>query len=188
MIRRIKNLCLICIGIVLFAMPSYANDLMEQGIYKDSKTGLMWMRCSVGQKWDGHTCKGEAVRLKWKQAMAYPKKFNQKVAFGGYKDWRLPTIAELSSLRYCSKGWSKKITIPNGRKATLRVPAECRGNFQTPTINTQVFPDTLEYFYWTSTVYQPKKEKIWSVYFSAGSNEARNQYYEQYIHLVRDGK
>ncbi len=188
---KIKKLYFTLVWGILFVMPSYANELMKKGIYKDSKTGLMWMRCSIGQKWNGKTCTGEATTLKWKAAMEYPKKFNRKVTFGGYKDWRLPTIAELSSIRFCSDGWGKdghKVEIPNGHKATLELPAECTGSYQIPTINQTVFPRTAEYFYWSSTPSQYDQSKIWAVYFSSGSAATRTHSYEQHLRLVRDGK
>lgn len=56
------------------------------------KTGLMWMRCPLGQTWTGGSCSGEARRLSWQQAltMAY--------SYAGYNDWYLPSRTELSSI------------------------------------------------------------------------------------------
>lgn len=55
----------------------------------DTKTGLIWQRCSAGQSWDGSTCAGSAVTYTHEQALAYAKT---------QTGWRLPTVKELSSL------------------------------------------------------------------------------------------
>ena len=55
----------------------------------DTKTGLIWQRCSAGQSWDGSTCAGSATTYTHEQALAYAKK---------QTGWRLPTVKELSSL------------------------------------------------------------------------------------------
>jgi hypothetical protein len=53
----------------------------------DLQTGLIWQRCSVGQRWDGTTCSGDTTRHNWSEALA--------MAAG---DWRLPNIKELMSI------------------------------------------------------------------------------------------
>lgn len=55
-------------------------------VVRDTKTGLMWIRCSLGQTWDGATCQGDAKYYKWKEAMKFPTDFS----YEGYNDWRLP--------------------------------------------------------------------------------------------------
>lgn len=56
---------------------------------KDTKTGLIWARCSIGQDWDGANCVGTAEPMHHEQALAYAR---------GQADWRLPDVKELSSL------------------------------------------------------------------------------------------
>lgn len=57
---------------------------------KDSQTGLIWQRCTLGQTWDGTTCSGTASTHNWSQALSQAKNLGN-----GY---RLPNIKELISL------------------------------------------------------------------------------------------
>lgn len=62
------------------------------GTVTDTRTGLMWMRCALGQTWDGTTCVGESEGFTWDEAMAL------RHDFAGYDDWRLPDIDALKSI------------------------------------------------------------------------------------------
>ncbi|MFP8777851.1 DUF1566 domain-containing protein [Hydrogenophaga sp. RWCD_12] len=55
----------------------------------DSKTRLVWARCSLGQTWDGTTCTGTASTHSHEQAMGLAQ------AASG---WRLPNVKELTSI------------------------------------------------------------------------------------------
>ncbi len=54
---------------------------------QDTKTGLTWQRCSVGQKLSGDACAGTVEAMNWDQA--------KKAGKGG---WRLPTLEELTGI------------------------------------------------------------------------------------------
>ena len=56
---------------------------------RDSRTGLVWARCSVGQTWVGTDCAGTVSFLTHEAALAYA---NTQTG------WRLPSRRELSSL------------------------------------------------------------------------------------------
>jgi hypothetical protein len=58
----------------------------------DSKTGLIWRRCSEGQTWSGSTCTGTAANYTHEQALAQAK------AQTGTAGWRLPNVKELTSI------------------------------------------------------------------------------------------
>lgn len=58
----------------------------------DSKTGLIWRRCSEGQTWSGSTCNGTAATYTHEQALA------QAQAQAGTAGWRLPNVKELTSI------------------------------------------------------------------------------------------
>lgn len=169
------------------------EELMTQGVWQDPKTGLIWDRCSVGQTWDGTTCTGEALRLNWKDAKEYVARFANEQAKGGYTDWRLPTIQELSSIRYCDNGWHQKtksvseltaqgriqkevsqgvemITIPANNGRTAQIPEKCaeHGSFE-PKLNIEIFPNSKYDFYWSSSVWSSDlAHNIRGVNFSVG--------------------
>lgn len=70
--------------------PSAPGRFVASGAeVTDSKTGLIWARCAVGQSWDGSTCSGTASIRSQEAALAGAQ------ALTG---WRLPNIKELSSL------------------------------------------------------------------------------------------
>lgn len=62
------------------------------GTVTDSRTGLMWMRCSVGEDWTGTGCAGRARYLTLQEANALD------LQFSGHDDWRLPTSDELRTI------------------------------------------------------------------------------------------
>jgi len=70
----------------------YTDNL--DGTVTDASTGLTWMRCSVGQTWDGSTCIGKATLYSWGKANA----LTGSVIFAGQNDWRLPNIRELNTM------------------------------------------------------------------------------------------
>ena len=90
--------------------PHSYTDL-GNGIIKDNVTGLMWQKATATGTYT------------WQQAVDYCN----NLSLGGYTDWYLPTILELSTLVDSS------ISFPG------------------PTINRSYFPDTVASWYWSST-------------------------------------
>lgn len=74
---------------------------------KDTVTGLIWQRCSIGQQWDGNTCTGTATEHTWQQALTVAKNLGN-----GY---RLPNIKELASIveEQCHDPAINSKTFPN---------------------------------------------------------------------------
>jgi hypothetical protein len=66
----------------------------DDGTLTDSESGLVWLRCSVGQTWSGSSCSGSSTTLDWWNATA----LNGAVSFAGASDWRVPTLDELKTL------------------------------------------------------------------------------------------
>jgi hypothetical protein len=73
--------------------PSYALSADSKTVY-DNNTGLTWMQ-SPDANLDGAMT--YADKLSWTQAQALPATLNA-INYGGYSDWRLPTIKQLYSL------------------------------------------------------------------------------------------
>lgn len=212
MIRKVKFLSTLTFtSLLLFAPTSHAESnktLMKKGQWKDPKTGLIWMRCSIGQKWTGSTCSGKAIELNFNDSKEYTRRFvNQKKRFG-YNNWRLPNISELANIRYCSNGWtrniqSKKVSelTENGRvlrnvnkdmgirtiKINTVLPHSCEYPRKSPTINKNIFPKTDSNFYWSSTSHQ-NYDGAWGVFFPNGeiSSSPKDVNEHTYLRLVRN--
>ncbi|MDO9237031.1 MAG: DUF1566 domain-containing protein [Aquabacterium sp.] len=77
--------------------PAVSPNLLvsEDGAYViDVKAKLAWPRCVEGMKWDGKTCKGQALLLTQAEAIALAA--DRKAADG--MNWRLPRVTDLQKL------------------------------------------------------------------------------------------
>lgn len=88
------------------------KDGMSKGMWKDSKTGLIWNTCQLGAKWedDNNSCyRLYARQFLWADAILNVKGLD----LYGYQDWRIPTIKELNTIfsgyDECNKA---KVEIP----------------------------------------------------------------------------
>lgn len=153
------------------------------GTITDSKTNLTWMRCSLGQQWTGSTCAGVAMEMNWNDALRTAMSFS----YAGHSDWRVPTVDELDSLVYCSKG-RKPSARPNG-KYVDDTNGQCLGdNYQRPTINITAFPNTSNSLYWSSSPDAYYSGGAWGVLFYDGDvcNGSKDDGY--HVRLVRAGQ
>lgn len=92
----------------------------DDGTYYDAKTGLTWMRCMIGQRWQNGICYGTSLGVfKYKEALLLSKDFS----FAGKSDWRLPNIRELLTIvDYSTKNNALDTYVfprPNWQAATL---------------------------------------------------------------------
>jgi len=104
------------------------SDFIDNGngAVTHTLTGLMWMRCSQGQVWNGTTCTGVASTFTWIGALNQASGFNTGGGFAGFTDWRVPNVKELQSI----------------------AEMQCTS----PAMNTTIFPSLpTTFFYWTSS-------------------------------------
>jgi len=152
----------------------------NDGTVTDDRTGLVWMRCSLGQSWDGNTCTGIADgTLDWQSALQEAGRINDgssnsdndgQAGFAGWTDWRLPSKNELASIieRRCAK----------------------------PAINGALFPNVpMAFFntaswYWTSSPDAGTAANAWYIDFAQGSAETKpkNTNSDIQVRLVRGGR
>jgi hypothetical protein len=123
----------------------------------DLKSGVEWMRCSVGQQWDGSDCTGDIIRLSHADVAKAIVLANEQL--GGA--WRLPNRAELEGL-VCGKCADVKI-------------------------HRKIFPQTVAEPYWTGEVNGFAARHFWSVNFMTGYTYGRFfPQQELAVRLVRD--
>lgn|GEM_PF-5564715 len=92
------------------AMSPEDQQLFAKGMWHDPKTGLTWMRCVVGDTWNGSTCVSSTPSYDGNihaSGMGYDLMLKiGHLNYGGYNDWRMPSIEELLTIRRCSGGFS----------------------------------------------------------------------------------
>lgn len=162
------------------AGPYFTNK--EGNQIWDKATSLVWMRCSLGQTWDGKDCRGDASRFIYAGAQQTAKDLNAQGGYGGANDWQVPSIRQLATLIACSSIGALKMreNVGDGGDA---IAHGCPDGSATPTIDANAFPSTWKYHYWSSTL----NNQAWSVGFHggwvAGSYVSNNPYYS--VRLVR---
>ncbi len=109
----------------------------------DLRSGVEWLRCSVGQQFEEDVCTGEVLRLSQDEVKDAIQIANREL--GGI--WRLPTREELELL-ICE-------TCPE------------------PKINKSVFPGTMSEPYWTGQRNWISPKNFWSVNFMTGHSYGR---------------
>ncbi len=199
-------------AIVILVASSFAHA-GNDAVWYDKETNLTWMRCAIGQKWAGGTCRDKPLGLQWKHALHFVTDLNRDGGFVGHRDWRVPTIKELSKLRKCSNGWEmdqevisrKTTTTVEGVKSNIilgkeriktitlakgmSLPKSCVSGSKSPTIDTAIFPNTTpECWYWSSTSVAKNNDSAWFISFSDGQLINNEKSFDCYIRLVRSGQ
>ena len=149
----------------------------------DTQRGLMWSRCSYGQKLSGQACAGSPVSVTADAAKAVLAEFNAVEKLRGDEAWRLPTVRELMSLVQCSSSITRFSDDPEDGGG--KIENWCDGPFDRPTINKEFFPDTPARRYWTASSYQGKSSANWGVLFNTGRMSADLRSEKNLIRLVR---
>ncbi|MDD3761278.1 MAG: DUF1566 domain-containing protein [Acidithiobacillus sp.] len=163
------------------------------GTVTDTETGLQWMRCSLGQAWDGTSCVGEAEGYTWQEALDAAEELNRKGGYAGHRDWRLPSIEELHSLVYCSSGQQRALRFDACGKlieiSDERQDGFCLGRFQRPTIDLSAFPNTPDHsWFWSSSTDAYYSDCAWEVFFSNGHASLGGKSSKSRVRLVRAGQ
>lgn len=173
------------IGSVLTIGTAHANNnkLMPQGLY-ESSNNLIWMRCAVGQTFNGKTCEGTANSYSWFDA----KKLAKTHTYQKQTGWRLPTIQELHGLVVCSEGFTETTKIPISFSKRKEVRDLCAEGSETPTLNNSVFPNNPSDLYWSGTADPLQNGYAWYTYFEGGHSGLYNMQVKNYVRLVKDTK
>jgi len=148
-------------------LDSNGDDLPDTStewvMVRDNVTGLIWEN-----KTDDGSIHDKDKTYLWDEAQSVFIATLNSQNFGGYSDWRLPTIMELSFL--------------------------VDRNSYNPSINTTYFPNTLgisssEYVcYWSSTTHAGDPRGAWNVDFDYGYVSAYIKFYGYYVRAVRSGQ
>jgi hypothetical protein len=147
-----------CNKSIAASTPDTSFTIRNDGTATHKPTGLMWMRCSLGQQWDGQTCRGMAVGYTWGAALQAANRYE----FAGYTDWRLPNKNELETI--------------------------FEGNCVLPATNDRVFPATPPVYFWSSSPYAGLADGAWSLDFGYGSVNASVKSGSLNARLVRGGE
>jgi hypothetical protein len=125
---------------------------------RDNVTGLIWEN-----KTDDSSIHDENNSYNWQDAQDVFIAALNNDNFGGYSDWRLPTVKELSFIRNM--------------------------NYYYPAINTTFFPNTEWNYYWSSTTSAGDPYGAWLVDFDIGFvfNYDKSNY-DLYVRAVRGGQ
>ena len=194
--RMSRTFALCVFGIVgaTTAISSHAEPYLvhkDGAMVLDKATGLVWMRCSLGQTWDGTTCAGKIKTYTFDQALQAAKDFTaQSGVTGG--DWLVPTIRQLHCLLYCSSGYFNTVDLPDGLGS---IKHGCAGPYSESRVNLSSFPDTSD-TYWSSSRTdvdlkkgRPRKNAVLTVDFkNAGTVGIDNDSRNQPVRLVRSSK
>ena len=142
--------------------PTADFVLHGDGTVTHTRTGLMWMRCGLGQSWTGSGCDGSANGYTWRNALNAAQDVNHTGGFAGHTDWRLPNKNELESIVE-ERCWS-------------------------PAINAAVFPNTPNSWYWSSSPYAVSSVNAWNVSFNNGRVYWYGKDNGNHVRLVRAGQ
>jgi len=134
-----------------------SDSATSWSMIKDNVTGLIWEN-----KTDDDSIHDKDKVYSWIDAFnIFIARLNDE-KFGGFSDWRLPTIKELSMI------------VNRGA---------CN-----PAINQKYFPNTVSNWYWSSTTYAHDTGYAWCVNFWPGSVGSYSKSYSYYVRAVRGGQ
>lgn len=167
----------LCLGNLFNALLADRYKDNNNGTVTDVKTGLQWMRFSLGQEWENGTCNGDAMKYTWQEALNAAEVLNQR-GYARQQNWRVPTKEELQTLIYSSSG------LPSMWNDTGE---PCQEPYRHPTIYQPAFPNTPSSWYWSSSDHADNSSRAMVVYFEDGSVRVNSKNSRNHIRLVRGG-
>ena len=148
------------------AMAQGTTHMARDHLVIDLRFSIEWLRCTVGQVWNGKTCVGDVVRLDHDQIAIAISQAEEQLGEG----WRLPTLDELEGL-LCKE--CEKLSYSEPR----------------PMIDGDIFPETVSEPYWTGQQNRLSRQHYFSVNFFNGWTYGRFLPTQPLaVRLVRDRK
>ena len=155
----------------------------SSAVVTDETTGLVWLRCALGQQWQAPRCTGEARTSSRADAQSRVNALNEERHLG-IDQWRLPSIVELAALRRCDHGFvDETFSLPlMAEQEPVVVPRWCARENTPPAIDTARFPDTPAVKFWAGSLNERQQTSYAVDFFSAwiGLNED-----DESLHAVR---
>lgn len=144
-----------CIDAIPKTSSSELFTASGEGEIRHIPSNLVFMRCAIGQIWQGGKCTGIANLYTWEQALQLSVAYE----FNESRNWRLPNIKELSVIV---------------ERACVR-----------PSIDDGAFPETPPDDFWTSTPSVQDPERAWSLAFFNGTSSIKAKDRSANVRLVR---
>ena len=142
--------------------PDRVFIMHEDGTVKDTRSGLLWMRCALGQSWREGRCAFSHITYEFYEAEEAAGKLNRQGGFAGHRNWRVPTLDELASI----------------------VEQRC----EDPALNTRAFPDNPVTGYWSSSEDPDYLNGGMLVHLLNGHSYMGNKKGDWGLRLVSDGR
>ncbi len=77
-----------------FSFDANSNLATDNGLWRDPDTGLVWLRCSLGQNYFNGACKGKAFTFSWKEGL----KETNSLIYANQSGWRFPSEVEAKAI------------------------------------------------------------------------------------------
>ena len=133
---------------------SLADSASSWAMVRDNVTGLIWE-----VKTDDGGIHGKDNTYTWQDAQdVFIAALNSLSGFGGYTDWRMPTIKEVAYIVDCST--------------------------YDPAIDKSYFPYTRSSYYWSSTENAADSDYAWSRNFGHGHDAWNDKSLSNYVRAV----
>lgn len=205
-VRALAILCSIGLLCGMATVPTYAKDsapakanpltapkrytYLPGGILRDKATGLEWMRCALGQSWDGKTCLGQAKQFQFAAALQAAKDINTSRSVAGKIDWQVPSHRQLHTLMHCTLGTRPvEIDLKDGGAPISQV---CVVDGKVgPTLVTGAFPNLpggSGSWFWSSSPQVGVADHAWFAHFFNGYISAGYRDNPYFVRLVRAAK